>query len=651
MNIYLAISIGLFKIFALFFVLFYLVRRYLVLRRDFVYIFDIVIRKYFEYQNILIISLFVTINLKIYDGIIVGFVMLFFGLWDYFGVVYPWQVPKAMVKLFKKIILTIIKHIEKEEFSFSKFFKYDNSKLGKKNVYILNSLLFLILSVIFISYYFIRYDHYLFSNNWFDVLEMVNAKDQGNWFTRDIAPEGIYALINFLSHLTNSSPEITIYIFSIYQILIVVIIIFWFIQKMTNSQIVIPVLVCVFYILGFTYLPSNITNFYQSSSIHLAFTILLPLMFYVFRLKLLPYTDTKKRIIFLTAFLAIALLDLYVFLFLLPITLLLTAIIYFNKKSKFRFELLFIYFSSVGIIYLVYNFFLNKFSQTYEDLLRKTLISVESYFYNPFISVEVDKLIFYYQFTFIVVLVLNIIFALVFKGKWKKNVIFLFFISVIYILTQVDNKWVDKDILLRVLTILIPVQTGLSFSVVFEILKKIFKKEVYYSYRGNIIIVLAIVTFFVLQKPVLLLDKEEEEILNEDVLSVNELILRNYLDRTYMVVNRSEFVNLSSGQHYFMGYDEFLSNKYAKQDSIYAKYLNNNKFLLKNPQLILPSSVFVFLYDKKYIGEEDYEKILEKLNELKNKGRNQRQIFKTKQLTVYEVINKPKSSKINELVF
>ena len=237
MNIYVAISLGLLKIAIILSLLFFATRKFFLLKRDFSYIFDTLVRKYFEYISLLIVILFISINLKVYDGIVVGLTLFLFALWDYLGVQNPKEIPNVFKLRFKRRLLVVIKNVEQNTFSWVGVFKNDHLKLHKKNLYILYSLSLLLLVIVLISYYFIRFDQYLFSSSWFDTLEMVNAKDANKWFTRDIFPEGVPAFINYLSHLTNSSPEITIYVFSILQLLIIVLLIFGMFKKLRVQKL------------------------------------------------------------------------------------------------------------------------------------------------------------------------------------------------------------------------------------------------------------------------------------------------------------------------------------------------------------------------------------------------------------------------------
>ncbi|MEB3802053.1 hypothetical protein INQ45_13585 [Flavobacterium columnare] len=647
MNVYTAIGVGILKILVIVLIILFTTRKYVLLRRDFNFLLDCIIRKYFEYLSLLIVILFITINLEIYDGLVVTGLLVVVGLCDYLRIVNPIKLPSIIVSKFKKRLLLVLKKVENKEFNWKVIFSNAHLKIERKNVYIISSLLFLLFSICVISFYFIKFDHYLFSSNWFDTLERIKAKDNNRWFTEEVNPEAVYAFVSFLSHITNSSLEISIYVYSIFQLLSMTIVVFWFIQKITKSMIIIPIFVTVYYILGFTFLPSDITNFYQSCSLLLAFTLILPLVIYMTKLKMLPYTRKEQYFKFLLAFIAIGLLDLYAFLFLLPFLVIFLVIVYFKKnKSSVVFQM---YVLSLIIVVSIYSSFLLIHQESFNDILRRTLIDVQLSFSNPFIRIEIDRLMFYYQIIFIIGFILNLLSAIFLKRGWRKKVLVFLFVTAVYLLTQVDNEWIDKDVLFKVLSVFIPILMGINIAIVSDFIK-MFSKKRYPIYKGGFVVLFSISIFVYLEKNVLFLPMNETEKLHQNILAVNEMILRGYLDRTYAVVNKDEYFNLSSGRRYFIPYKDFLAPHYLKVDSIYAKNIKRNKFLIKHPEFILPSSIFVFKYTTSEYEELNAE-LLDRFKRLKKRNRNIKKIFDSNQLEVYEIINKPFSSKISNMVF
>ena len=130
MNIYVSISSGLFKIFIILLLLLFATRKFLLLKRDFSFILDVIVRKYFEYISLLILILFITINLKVYDGIVVGILLFLFGLWDYLGASNPLKLPELFANRFKSRLLVVVKNLEENKFHWGSILK--NSHLNYK---------------------------------------------------------------------------------------------------------------------------------------------------------------------------------------------------------------------------------------------------------------------------------------------------------------------------------------------------------------------------------------------------------------------------------------------------------------------------------------------------------------------------------------
>ncbi|QYS89665.1 hypothetical protein [Flavobacterium davisii] len=137
------------------------------------------------------------------------------------------------------------------------------------------------------------------------------------------------------------------------------------------------------------------------------------------KLKTLPYTKAEQYFKFLLAFIAIGLLDLYAFLLLLPFLVLFLVIVYFKKNRSL--VVLQMYILSLVIIIFIYKTFLITHHESFSNILRRTLIDVELSFSNPFIKIEIDRLIFYYQIIFVVGFILNLLSAIFLKKDGEKK--------------------------------------------------------------------------------------------------------------------------------------------------------------------------------------------------------------------------------------
>ncbi len=651
MDLNFTIILGLFKLIFLLIIFVFIVWKYIVLKRDFFAVFDTAIKFFFKYFSILIILLFVTIQLGIYDAIVVNVFLMLFIAFDFLNTYGFNEVKQKFQNITTNNVVKYVKYFERGYFSKKRKKTSVSLFLKRQNLEVFYALIILMLLVIITSLYYLKFDRYLFTSSWFESLAMINSKDAQQWFTNDINVEGQYAFVNYLKHITNCSSEIMIYISAIFQFLILVVILYWFIYKISESSITIPVFVGLFFILGFAFLPININTFFQSSSINLAFLLVFPVFYYFLYPKSIPLKDWEQFLTFTFSFIAIGLIDIYVLCFVFPLFFILGFVFYLSKHFKKRLIILGAYLFSTIVIIGTYISCAMIAVEDFVVFFRKNLISVESNFYNPYIITAFDKLLFYYQVMFALTIVLILIFGLLFKHSWKKKMILMCYGTIIYFLTQINSGWIDKDLLYRLLLLLLPIQIGILLTTLFAFFKMIFKKKYNYSYRGVIVFCIGIAALVCFEQEPLQIKKDKYNLLNEEILLANEEILNQYHDHAYIVVNQDELYMLSSYCRYFMNYSEFLSNSYLKKDANYAKYRKNIVYLRKHPKVVLASSILVFVYNDNYCKAKNKATLLSRITYLKNRGRGIKKIHESDFFDVYEIINEPKSSRTSEMIF
>jgi hypothetical protein len=651
MDLNFTIILGLFKLFFLLLIFVFIVWKYIVLKRDFVSVFDTAIKFFFKYFSILIILLFVTIQLGIYDAIVVNVFLILFITFDFLNTYGFREAKQKFEHITTNNVVKYVKYFEKGYFSKKRKKTSVSLFLKRQNFEVFYALIILVFLVVFTSLYYFKFDRYLFSSSWFESLAMINSKDKQQWFTSDINVEGQYAFINYLKHITNASSEIMIYISAIFQFLILVVILYWFVYKISESSVTVPVFVGLFFILGFAFLPVNINTFFQSSSINLAFLLVFPVFYYFLYPKTLLHKNWKLFLSFTFSFVAIGLIDLYVLCFVFPVFFILGFLFDLNKFFKKRLIIFGAYLFSLLIIVVTYISCAIISDEDFVVFFKKNLISVESNFYNPYIITAFDKLLFYYQAMFAVTIILLLGFGLLFKHSWKKKMILMAYCTIIYILTQIDSQWIDKDLLYRLLLLLIPIQIGIMLTTVLAFFKVIFKKKYNYSYRGVIVFCIGIIGIVCFEQEPLRIKKDKNNLLSEEILLANEEILNDYHDHAYIVVNQDELYMLSSYCRYFMNYSEFLAGSYLKKDATYAKYRKNIRYLKKHPKVVLASSILVFVYNDNYNKTKNKASLLLRIKTLKNRGRKVRKIHTSEFFEVYEIINQPNSSRTSEMIF
>ncbi|HRZ32511.1 MAG TPA: hypothetical protein P5335_08490, partial [Flavobacterium sp.] len=79
---------------------------------------------------------------------------------------------------------------------------------------------------------------------------------------------------------------------------------------------------------------------------------------------------------------------------------------------------------------------------------------------------------------------------------------------------------------------------------------------------------------------------------------------------------------------------------------------------IDNPQYVIPKSVLVFVYhDNKetnnYFSDQNELEplLLDQIKTLKKRGRKISKFYESPYIDVYEIVNEPKSSKIDDLIY
>jgi hypothetical protein len=122
------------------------------------------------------------------------------------------------------------------------------------------------------------------------------------------------------------------------------------------------------------------------------------------------------------------------------------------------------------------------------------------------------------------------------------------------------------------------------------------------------------------------------------------------------VVNDFSTNSISTSQHFFINYEDFLKD-YLKKDEIYDKNKKNKKFFKKYPQYVLPKSIIVFVYKEKTQIEsvqnsfKEMTKVKNVIEKLKDRGRTVTKKYSNSVFDVYEIINVANESEINDLIF
>lgn len=641
------------RFFGMLLVLFYMNRKWINLSASNTFT-EFLVHQWFKYGSIVGIVIFVTIQLNIYDLLNCFLIVLFIIIIDSIGI----QNIRSRVYFdnkIKAVIHKLLKRIELHK-SLSSWIVF------KKNDSVLRSIffelaLFLILAVItFVSrYYFFRYDLYSLSNMWILDLEKINAFDAQQWFVDGMAVGGDLAFVNFYSKITAVSPEIALQSIGILESILLSLLLFWMIRKITLSNYFAPIIAALSFALIYTLTPININFLLQTKSTFLALTFAFPAMVYTLKPDLLKIKKLNYFICFVAVFMVIGLIDLFTLYILLP-PFLIISIFFTSRILRKRFWIgLAAYIVAAVMILGIYALACRHFETDFFMFMHANLLSVNSYTYIPQLVLPLNKLLNYYLVSAVAGILFLLIFTFYNKENWKAAIAFLlYFISLIFI-GFLKNSWIDPDLLIQSLSAFIPIVIGINAAIIVRICKPVaVKMEKFNRYAVSLLVIGIIYAAVYYQKNAIAKFSESDDV-PKQVLQVYDKISHNYFPYSYAVVNDNSTQGISAHKHFFMNYEDFL-NDYPKQDSIYFKNIRNPKFFKKNPQNVIPKSVLLFVFNSKEpspFAENDSltKTLIKQMDILKKRGRRIELFYANKNFKVYEIINEPKSSKISDLIF
>jgi hypothetical protein len=232
--------------------------------------------------------------------------------------------------------------------------------------------------------------------------------------------------------------------------------------------------------------------------------------------------------------------------------------------------------------------------------------------------------------------------------KYRMPVVWLIYVLLFLLLIKVDLPFIDKDLFLVNLPFLLSITLGVAlFTVSFGwpnqiILSSNFKRT-YAAITAAIVIAAGILwqwSLFFEQVPI---TRNSESIITAYQKAFDKL-----LPYSFAVIDQESNMALSRHEHYFIDYNEFTTS-YLTLDSVAFAHQGDKNFFDKNPAYLLPPSILVFDYSnpaRKSVGQA----LQNTLSTLNARGREIKIFYKERDITVYEVVNVPGGSYLNELL-
>lgn len=636
--------------------LFYMNRKFISYSKSVNY-FDFIAKQWFKYGSLIVLLIFGLIQLGIYNllnvvAILVGVIFI-----DYFGIKKIPQSINIISQKVKRNIFELIQNIEmKKPIAFFVFTRSNPEERNKRLWY-----LFLLSTLGVVAFYsryiFYQFDMFSLSGSWISDLESIIDFDSQRWFTNGIAPVGELALINFYGKFVSVSPEVALQSMGILEAVLISVLLFWVINKITYSKIIAPLAAALFFSVSYTIMPVNITYILQHQALFLAISFALPAMVIYLKPGIMHSNNTNCFINYILAFTAIGLIDIFT-LIVLVFPFLIIGLITSSVKNKIaNITVIAAYAIALVVLFIIYSTASNHFGDDFELFLHSSLMSVSTYTYFSHLIVSYEQLMVYYQFLSYITMICCLLFMFFKKEKWNAALCFLLYFNFLVVLSETNHSWIDNDLVKLSLGIFIPVSLGISAAIVIRI--------AYYIYAKIEVIKPVFAVFLitgVLYSAIHYQKKEYKKLhktdnVPRDIINVYEKITASYYPYSYAVVNDYTTQSISINKHFFIHYTDFTEN-YLKRDSVYSKNKKNKKFLKKNPEYVLPKSVLVFIYKK---GDDKNNRIivnceiapliLSKLETLKKRGRKISVFYESDLIKVFEIENNPGQSKTDDLIF
>ncbi len=651
-----SILIGFIRLLLLVLFLYYCNNKF-VKRKESHTLLQFIVNEWFKYGSLTVVILFVLSQLQIYSLINFMLILLFFILIDTVGL----KNFKNPIKFFKEVskerFFEFIKNNENNK-SLREILELEKpKKLKDDRIFMFYMTLVLIVAAFLGRYYFYIYDSYLLSDLWIADLNKIILFDTNKWFGSAISVEGELALSNLYSKLLDVSPEVGLQSLSIIEDVLLSLIIFWSIRKLTYSPVFASLIAFFGFVFLYTFSPIELHYLLQNQPVKMGLTFGIPAMVFIMRPDIIKFKNTNFFISFVLCFFAIGLIDLFTLLILFP-PFLLIALLFGNPDFKhFKLIALGAYLFGTFLILLTYYFMCFYYQNDFLIFIQSSLISVTSFTYMPNLVIPFEELLTYYQYLSLVSIVVLPFLIWYKKEEWKSALAFILYFNVLVTLSYINVEWIDEDLLRLALAAFIPITIGVSVGVLLRLLNPILKNLKKYNY-----IVASTVGIFVLigiiysQKSIVDGIKHTDKT-SRIVLDAYDEITHNYFPLSYAVVNDNITQTISLNKHFFINYEDFLLD-YLDSDAMYHKNKKKPNFLIDNPKYVIPKSILVFVYkenkeEANYFSEQKELEplLLENITTLKKRGREVNKIYEDPALDVYEIVNEPKSSRIDDLIY
>lgn len=609
------------------------------------------------YGSIVTVLIFVLVLIDSFDLLTMLFILLGFFTLILLNFSLKSFSQKGWNRKRRGLLISVIESVEKERaiIHISRRYQNEGRRFGVKTEFVVMFLS--AISAILVRFTLMEFDNYQLSPAWFEELSVLVAILEQDWVSNKLFVTGEYGLMAFYSLMTGISPEFALESFSLFQVFILTFVIFWFVDSITTSTVIVPLIAALTFALFFNLAPINVQQITHSKQTHMAITFLLPVMTYIVR----PWklVQKKSKLYFISIFFiifAIALIDFFTLFILIPPFFLVSLFFLRKRYTKYFIQALLAFLTATGAILIYY--YIESILQGFDFGLffRSNLLSVRATTTTDNMLIAGESIILLFQSISLLLSVVMFFLYRKTKNKWAAPLVFLLYINLMILISQSGFIYFDIDLFNEITPILLACSLAIAYYLLSYIYGHYFK-----TYISNWVLppamFLAFVAVSYFSQRSLLDRASNANSLSKNVLEAYEMIKASYIPYGYAVVNDSELLPISKGSHIFMSYADFVRD-YPERDSIFFNNRENTDFLEANSQYILPNSVLVFVFQDKAdefdleikLDSDIYPGIINELSELEQKGRSIRIFYNKGGLIVYEIVNNPNQAKIIELL-
>ncbi|MGW8121256.1 hypothetical protein ACV07N_01255 [Roseivirga echinicomitans] len=608
------------------------------------------------FASVVVIGIFILTQINSYDLMTCLFIIVIFFGARLVGIQNVLTDSVKFKRQRKMILLDVIEKAEDKEPLIDMVEEKPTKRLSINFGFVIMALTGFIAMAV--RFYLMKYDNYQLSESWFNELTIIKGISQQNWFSNDSGVIGQYALMTFYEKMTGISPEITLESFGILQAFVLSFILFWFMNTLTGSKLTVPLMTTLSFAFFFNLVPINLAQITHGKEALMALTLMLPALIYIKKPWLL-YGRSSRSYAYkiFVIFTAIALMDLFTLLILIPPFFL--VVVFFIRKNYMRFYWVALkaYLFSTGLILGLYALYLNREGADFIQFITSNILSVSSSTYTSNMLLPYDDLIKIVQLVSLVIVVVMFILLKSKRGKWTSLIAFVIYMNVLILISSLNLRYFDLDLFNEVLPVFIAIILGITIYLIMYLfvtkVKTVFMPD---GYAVVLIFLLFASGAYYSQKN-LFIKEETNSSMAKSVIAAYQEISSSFLPYSYAVVNSNTLQPLSANSHNFLTYRDFLG-EYAVRDSVYFANKENKEFLRANTQYIIPNSLLVFIYD--ITNEAGFDQLLRyleltpdvmtRIEKNKSEGRTIKIFFQKGDLTVYEIVNNPGQARINELL-